>query len=137
VIVGALDFALLGMILYAWNGFKADNDKQQKLIIEGITMIFILALLLGGNGVLTSNILAITHAFDVNLNRNLAELQVIDSSIANSLKNISLSNTAKDRVDNAFVLSKSSNFLHHLSKHGGIAAGVVSFMMAIAKLAVA
>lgn len=99
VIVGALDFALLGMILYAWNGFKADNDKQQKLIIEGITMIFILALLLGGNGVLTSNILAITHAFDVNLNRNLAELQVIDLSIANSLKNISLSNTAKDRVD--------------------------------------
>ncbi|MDJ0680597.1 MAG: hypothetical protein QNJ18_12115 [Xenococcaceae cyanobacterium MO_167.B52] len=29
------------------------------------------------------------------------------------------------------VLNKSSNFLHHLSKEGGIAAGVVSFMMAI------
>ncbi len=32
----------------------------------------------------------------------------------------------------ALVLNKSSNFLHHLSKQGGMAAGVVSLMMAIA-----
>ncbi len=99
VVAGALDFALLGVFLYAWNGFKADNDNRQKLIVDGMAMILILALFLGGNGVLTSRVLAVTRAFDLNLNRTLAQTQVLDLTIADALKNISLSNTLQDKVN--------------------------------------
>lgn len=99
VIAGGLDFALLGMILYAWDGFKVENEKRNSYIINGVVMVMILSILLGGNGFLTSNILKITHGFDQNLTRTLANTQVLDLTIADSLKNISLSNNSRDEVD--------------------------------------
>ncbi|MFM2313584.1 MAG: hypothetical protein RLZZ04_2860 [Cyanobacteriota bacterium] len=99
IIAGGLDFALLGMILYAWEGFKVKSDKRQQYTIDGIVMVLILSILLGGNGSLTSNILRITHSFDQNLTRTLANTQILDLTIADSLKNISLSNDAHDEVD--------------------------------------
>ena len=99
VIAGGLDFALLGMILYAWEGFKVENNKRQQYTIDGIVMVIILSILLGGNGLLTSNILQITRGFDQNLTRTLANTQILDLTIADSLKNISLSNNARDEVD--------------------------------------
>ena len=99
VIAGGLDFALLGMILYAWSGFKVEENKRQQYTIDGIVMVIILSILLGGNGLLTSNILQITHSFDQNLTRTLANTQILDLTIADSLKNISLSNNARDEVD--------------------------------------
>ena len=99
VVAGALDFSLLGLIFYAWNGFKADNDKRPKIIIDGAIMVLILALLLGGNGLLTSKVLAVTRSFDVNLSRTLATTQVLDLTIADALKNISLSQTSQDQVN--------------------------------------
>ena len=99
VIAGGLDFALLGMILYAWEGFKVEENKRQPYTINGIVMVIILSILLGGNGLLTSNILRITHSFDQNLTRTLANTQILDLTIADSLKNISLSNNARDEVD--------------------------------------
>lgn len=99
IIAGGLDFALLGMILYAWEGFKVESDKRNSYIIDGIVMVIILSILLGGNGSLTSNILRITHSFDQNLTRTLANTQILDLTIADSLKNISLSNNARDEVD--------------------------------------
>jgi hypothetical protein len=99
VISGALDFALLGIFLFAWNGFKSENDHRQKLIVEGLAMITILGILLGGNGFFTSQILAVTHSFDVNLNRTLAKTQVLDLSIADALKDIALSQASQDQVN--------------------------------------
>ena len=99
VVAGALDFSLLGLIFYAWNGFKIDNDKRQKIVIDGAVMVLILALLLGGNGLLTSKVLAVTRSFDVNLSRTLATTQVLDLTIADALKNISLSQTSQDQVN--------------------------------------
>ena len=99
VIAGGLDFALLGMILYAWDGFKVEENKRHQYTIDGIVMVIILSILLGGNGLLTSNILQITHGFDQNLTRTLANTQILDLTIADSLKNISLSNNARDEVD--------------------------------------
>lgn len=99
VISGALDFALLGIFLFAWNGFKSENDNRQKLIVEGLAMITILAILLGGNGFFTSQILTVTHSFDVNLNRTLAKTQVLDLSIADALKDIALSQASQDKVN--------------------------------------
>lgn len=99
VISGALDFALLGIFLFAWNGFKSENDHRQKLIVEGLAMITILGILLGGNGFFTSQILAVTHSFDVNLNRTLAKTQVLDLSIADALKDIALSQASQDKVN--------------------------------------
>lgn len=99
VISGALDFALLGIFLFAWNGFKSENDHRQKLIVEGFAMITILGILLGGNGFFTSQILAVTHSFDVNLNRTLAKTQVLDLSIADALKDIALSQASQDKVN--------------------------------------
>ena len=99
VVAGALDFSLLGLIFYAWNGFKIDNDKRQKIVIDGAVMVLILAILLGGNGLLTSKILAVTRSFDVSLSRTLATTQVLDLTIADALKNISLSQTSQDQVN--------------------------------------
>lgn len=99
VVAGALDFALLGLILYAWQGMKSENDNRQKIITEGIAMTMILVILLGGNGAMASSILGITRSLDVGLTRTLAKTQVLDLSIASALKNISLSNTAQDRVN--------------------------------------
>ncbi len=99
VVGGALDFALIGLVIYAWNGFKTDNDNRQKVMTEGLVMVIILSLLLGGNGALTSKILAVTHGFDVSLNRALAKTQVLDLTIAEALENISLSNASQDKVD--------------------------------------
>jgi ribosomal protein L22 len=99
VISGALDFALLGIFLFAWNGFKSENDNRQKLIVEGFAMITILGILLGGNGFFTSQILAVTHSFDINLNRTLAKTQVLDLSIADALKDIALSQASQDKVN--------------------------------------
>ena len=99
VISGALDFALLGMILFAWKGFRENNDNRQKLISEGFAMVTIIAILLGGNGVLTSYILGITHDFDINLNRTLAKTQILDLTIADALKDISLSQVSQDKVN--------------------------------------
>jgi hypothetical protein len=86
-------------ILYAWDGFKAENDNRQKLIIDGIVMVMILGIFLGGNGRITSNLLAVTHAFDQSLSRTLAKTQILDLTIADALKNISLSNQAQDQVN--------------------------------------
>ncbi|MEY2833700.1 MAG: hypothetical protein RLZZ574_2959, partial [Cyanobacteriota bacterium] len=99
VVAGALDFALLGLILYAWQGMKSENDNRQKIITEGIAMTMIMVILLGGNGAMASSILGITRSLDVGLTRTLAKTQVLDLSIASALKNISLSNTAQDRVN--------------------------------------
>ena len=99
VVSGALDFALIGLVIFAWNSFKTDNDNRQKIMLEGLIMVTILSILLGGNGAFTSNILAVTHGFDVRLNRALAKTQVLDLTIAQSLENISLSNASKDKVD--------------------------------------
>ena len=67
VIAGGLDFALLGMVLYAWDGFKVENNKRQSYMVNGIVMVMILGILLGGNGLLTSNILKVTRSFDQSL----------------------------------------------------------------------
>lgn len=100
VIAGGLDFALLGMILYAWHGFKLEDEKKrQSYIMNGVVMVIILSILLGGNGLLTSHILRFTHGLDRSLTRTLANTQLLDLSIADSLKNISLTNNARDRVD--------------------------------------
>ena len=99
VVSGALDFALIGLVIFAWNSFKTDNDNRQKIMLEGLIMVTILSILLGGNGAFTSKILAVTHGFDVRLNRALAKTQVLDLTIAQSLENISLSNASKDKVD--------------------------------------
>lgn len=99
VIAGGLDFALLGMVLYAWDGFKVENNKRQSYMVNGIVMVMILGILLGGNGLLTSNILKVTRSFDQNLTSTLANAQILDLTIADSLQNISLSNDARDQVD--------------------------------------
>lgn len=98
-IAGGLDFALIGMVLYAWEGFKIEESKRQAYMINGVVMVLILSILLGGNGVLTSSILQITRGFDQNLVRTLAKTQVLDLSITDSLKNISLSNSSQDEVN--------------------------------------
>ncbi|MEL6439156.1 MAG: hypothetical protein AAFQ80_07900 [Cyanobacteria bacterium J06621_8] len=98
-IAGGLDLALLAMLVYAWDGFKLDQSKREPYIINGVVMVLILAVLLGGNGFLVSNILKITYFFDHNLIQTLANTQLLDLSIADSLKNISLTNDARDLVD--------------------------------------
>ena len=97
-VAGALDFALLGLILFAWHGFTSEKAKE-KIITEGVAMTLIMVILLGGNGFLTSKILGVTRAFDINLNRTLAKTQILDLSIADALKNVALSNASQDKVN--------------------------------------
>lgn len=103
VVAGALDFSLLGILLFAWTAFKTDSEKLGKLGVEAAAMVLILAIMLGGNGVMTSNVLHLTRAFDVSLTRTLAQTQLLDITIADALKNISLTEFVETYVNDSIA----------------------------------
>jgi hypothetical protein len=104
LIISAFNIALIGVLMFAFNEFKhAGEEGRQKILIQSVCLALIMGLILGGNGVILFNILRITKGFETKLVSGLAEVQIHDVKLKDALQNVSLSNSAKEKVDAALA----------------------------------
>jgi hypothetical protein len=111
LIGAAFDIAVLGIVFFAFDAFKKVGQGEQnaeKLFVHTISLVLIMGLLLGNNGLLISNTLGITKGFETKLIKTLGDVQIADVTIANALQNVSLSNTVKQKIDD--LLDDCDNF---------------------------